>query len=481
MLARRAIVSASLSLLSLVQAACGGGAAAPPDARLPPDLSNVEPTFAPSAVSVGEALGVSYQIPIGDSAADTTIRNFTISQLQAAGIRWDRRDVLWRIVEPSRGQLDFSGYDRVIDAALAAGVHTIPILLYGTSWATAAAGPGEHNFPPDDPADFANYARATVARYKDRISTWEIWNEANVGLTFWRPREDAGAYAALLETASAAIRAEQPEATVVLGGLLYHQQVNAGAETFLEDMYFYNPNIGAAFDVLAYHPYKLYPPKVAPEVDDPSTGELGIRRTVARMRAIMTYYGDDPAKPIWVTELGYPVYENTLNNVTSRVTEEQQARWSIRAVLLLMASGVDRVFWFTMIDGADFDAFPPEGAFGLWRYDDPSGAYDPQPKRAWLALVYLLSVAREHVVAADLAPTLTGAPVDTHAYRLARADGTGTRITIAWRADDNAAPATVTFPVDAARALTVTDMLGNPLPASPDVALSGDPVYLIEQ
>jgi acetylornithine deacetylase/succinyl-diaminopimelate desuccinylase-like protein len=73
-------------------------------------------------------------------------------------------------------------------------------------------------YPPCDPADYAAYVRAVVHRYKGTVHVWEISNEENIA-AFWRPVPNASAYAALLEAAYAAIKAEDPTATVLIGGL----------------------------------------------------------------------------------------------------------------------------------------------------------------------------------------------------------------------------------------------------------------------
>lgn len=357
------------------------------------------PEFAPSALPLREIVGFAVPNGVGDVDA---------ARLASLGVRWIRRDLYWHVVEPARGQRDFSAYEPAVDAALAAGVRTLPILAYGDPWAAAGAGPEDLHVPPDDPADFAAFAGAAAARFRGRMPAYEIWNEPNLGFRFWQPREDAVAYGASLGAASGAIRAADPDATIVLGGLIYHPVLTVGAEVFLEDLYFYHPDIGRAFDVLGFHPYALYPPRVAPELDDPATGEMNAARMVARMRAIVRWYGDGATKPIWVTEVGWPVFSATVG----ATDEEHQARWFMRSLLLLAGAGCDRVFWFTLHDGPAWDRYPPEDAFGLWRWDDPADGWDPAPKPAWQALVTLLEVAGGLAVAEDVSGALAGAPAD---------------------------------------------------------------------
>ena len=454
--------------LLLALAACRGTPTTP-DARPPLDLDGVQAAFSPSAVPLSDLVGVSYQLPQDASPGSQAVRAFTLDALQAAGVHHARADLRWDVAEPTRGAFDWSAYHVTADGYAGAGVTPLPILCYGTAWADAAGSAGR---PPDDPVDFATFAGAAAAQFRGTLPAYEIWNEENLGFQFWPPRADPAAYGTLLADASAAIRAADPSARVVLGGLNEQGQASLDAPTFLQQLYRAHPLIGHAYDVLAVHPYALYPPKVAPEVDDPATGEIATARMIAQVRAVLAYEGDDPARPIWATELGWPTY--------GTVDEEHQARWLVRSLLLLAGAGVDRVYWYTMYDGPKPMAFPPEDAFGLFHYDDPSdGTFAPAPKRAWLALENLLAQAGPLAVVADVTPAL-GAPADVRGYQLADPTGANARqVTVVWRTDDAAPPVMVSVPVGGGP-LHVVDLVGQPLAASATVAVSGSPVFVIE-
>jgi hypothetical protein len=438
-----------MKLALVAAAACGSS---PP--RALGDFSAVQPTFAPTTATISELAGISYQLPAEANAT----RAFALSALQQAGVHHARADLTWSIVEPSRGALDFSWYHSKVDGYSSAGVETLPILCYGNPWANATPRTSDH-YPPDDPHDFAAFAGAAAAEFA--LPVYEVWNEENLGFTFWQPREQPDAYGTLLADAATKIRAADPAALVMLGGLFDLDEINLDAETFLQLAYRAHPALGKSYDILAVHPYPTYPPHVAPELDDDANGEVAEARMIARLRAVLAYWGDDPARPIWVTELGWPTY--------GAVDEERQARWLVRSALLLAGAGVERVFWYTLFDGPNPTAYPPEDAFGLFHNDDP-----PTPKLAWTALSTLLSLAGPLAVTADVSDQLAGAPPDARAYQL-----TGARtITVVWRSDDDAAPTMVTVPVTGA--VQVVDMLGTQLPASPTVPLSGRPVYVIE-
>ena len=71
---------------------------------------------------------------------------------------------------------------------------------------------------PADPGPFAQFAGAAAARYAPLgVHDWEIWNEPNGA--FWLPAPNPAAYVAWLRVMPA-IKAADPEATVISGGLL---------------------------------------------------------------------------------------------------------------------------------------------------------------------------------------------------------------------------------------------------------------------
>ncbi|MGE5181710.1 MAG: hypothetical protein ACM31C_06595 [Acidobacteriota bacterium] len=428
-------------------AACGSSAPPGPVA----DVSGAEPTFAPGSATMSDLVGISYQLP-----ADATLRAFAVAQLAQAGIRHARADVTWSISEPARGARDFTWFHAEADAYAGAGVEVLPIIDYGNPWANQAPHDNDR-YPPDHLADFAAYAGATA--HELGFPAYEVWNEENVGFDFWRPREQPDQYGTLLADAAAQIRSAQPGARVVFGGLFGLAEVNLDAETFLQLAYRAHGGLGKAYDVLAVHPYPIYPPHSPPELDDDATGEIAEPRTIAQLRAALAYWGDDPAREIWVTEIGWPTYQN--------VDEERQARWLVRSALVLAGAGVTRVYFYSLID--DPSVVPPEDSFGLFRAGDP-----PVPKLAWTAVTTLLARCGELAVTDDVTAQLAGAPADAHAYALT---GGSSRVVVVWRTNDDAPATTVTMPFTPA---AVIDMDGTALATTASVPLSGRPVYVIE-
>jgi hypothetical protein len=211
--------------------------------------------------------------------------------------------------------------------ARAHGIEVLGKLAYGVPWA-AAAPPGTtaddaQFYPPANVNDFANYARAVVHRYKDRVHTWQIWNEENHAGA-WHPAPSAAAYTTLLKAAYTAIKAEDPTAVVVLGGL------STGPDAgFLQGI---RDNGGwGSFDVLAMHTYVTGPPDGS-----------AIESWIAEAKAKVSSYG---WKPIWITEFGWSSYQGSGAGYMG-VTTAQQGSYLARSYEIAVSQGIEGIFWF---------------------------------------------------------------------------------------------------------------------------------------
>ncbi|NLG73324.1 MAG: hypothetical protein GX495_14945 [Chloroflexi bacterium] len=195
----------------------------------------------------------------------------------AAGAYAVRMDLCWDRVEVLPGIYDWSQADRLFDAAAARGLRPLFILQRTPAWARGSAG--SPYTLPGSPLDFAAFCRAAVQRYRDRggagCRLWQIWNEPNT-VYFNEDPLDVPRYAALLRAGYSAIKAADPGALVLLGGIL-RGGTPAGYETgVVEDVTWleqlYQAGGGGYFDVLAYHPY-CYP--LSPAEPQPDGADVG--------------------------------------------------------------------------------------------------------------------------------------------------------------------------------------------------------------
>lgn len=383
---------------------------------------------APSARTLRQICGLSTHssvFPKGTSQWARFRRQTTLDAALDLGGVMIRRDVRWAEVERVPGVFDFSGYDEIFAEAQARGVRVLGMLGYGNTWATTAVGANEY-FPPDDPADFGRFAGAVASHYAGQMVGWEIWNEPNAGFRFWQGTDISGdpyAYADLLVAAGTAIHQADATTPVLLGGTVFTPQFIEGALPWLDGAWRHAPALDQAFDVAGIHTYQSYPPTVAPEIghgngvaEDPPLADK-----VAAHNCLLDHHSAAD-KPIWITELGWPVYEN--------VDEAEQARWMVRGTLLAFAAGVEGVFWYTLRDGPDPLSYPPEDAFGLQHNDiNENAMIDATPKPVYHALKGMLSVAGDARVV-DQPPPWDGAPAGV--YSVVMGTGASATVVAAW-------------------------------------------------
>jgi len=204
----------------------------------------------------------------------------------------------WFEMEPTRQEWHWEYPDFVVRAAEHYDLDLIVRLDSLPAWAAEEAAAGQVDSLSDDYAAFVGWV---AQRYQGQIRGYIVWNEPNLAREWGGQRPDPAAYTELLRRAYEAIKAADPEATVVSAGLAptNHQDAEAMDDrVFLEAMY--QAGAGAYFDALGAHPYGFaYPP------DDPRGAHDGLNLArLLDLRAIMEAHGDGD-KPIWVTELGW--------------------------------------------------------------------------------------------------------------------------------------------------------------------------------
>lgn len=345
-------------------------------------------------------------MPLGADARAQALRKGYLDAAGDLGGVMIRRDFRWAELEPERGRFAFDGYDALVDEANARGVRLLGLLAYGTPWANASTVGGRDTFPPTDPADFAAFARTVAMRYRGKVAAWEIWNEPNNGFRFWEPTlsGDPAAYATLLARAHAAVVEVSPETPVLLGGTVFTPQLIEGAIPWLEEAYAASPDLARSFEIAGIHTYAMYPPQRAPELGEGADPPLEAK---LQMHSWLLAQHGGQDKPLWITELGWPVYGD--------VDREGQARLTTRATILAARAGAGAIFWYTLRDGPHPDQFPPEDAFGLVGNDqDPDAGKDATPKPVYLALRSLLHVVGERSATTVAAP-LAQLPSDGYA------------------------------------------------------------------
>lgn len=280
---------------------------------------------------------------------------------ELGGTRY-RFDVDWSVVEPTKGTYNWGPVDRVLDAVLSAGLTPLGVLAYAPPWAEVAGADSMHGAPIDTPA-FAAFAGAAAARYAGRINDWEIWNEPNNNL-FWSPVPDPAVYTALLKQSYPAIKAAQPNSTVLAGALAPgsdHARGKMDPLTFLARMY--DAGARGSFDALSVHPYS-YPWMPT----DSTTSSWSAFQRMPLLHDLMTSNGDG-GKSIWVTEFGAPTGTSSV-----AVSPDDQAKYLTEGLTAMSRLDYVHTVLIYSIRDSGVDAADPEQNFGLLDF-----AFSPKP------------------------------------------------------------------------------------------------------
>jgi hypothetical protein len=416
---------------------------------------------------LADGLGVSSHMEWGDSRTEIAYRDFEQRKWSELGVASARTDFSWRKVEPERGVFDFSGLDRVVDAGDAAGTELLGILDYGNAWARSD---GEVLAPPDDLGDFGTYAAAVAERYAGRVRHYEIWNEQNIGLTFWRPSEDPERYAELLVEASARVREVDPQALISFGGVFGPRLLlNTEGEEYIRQVAAALPELAQHIDIMAFHPYRY--PFSAPEVHSDSQDSLATE--ICSMRELVGELGA-PDMPLWITELGW---HTALDSFSPGVDDSTQGAYLARAALISLSQGVQRFYWYTFRDSGTASD-DQEQRFGMFTFDEiPGGEPEAQPKSA-AEFATLSAVLADHDSISDRSEELG---LDAQSWALQLEGGEAASALALWTAGE-------AHTIELGRRLgtVLLDTAGNELPltggpGSWQIELSGRPVYLLKR
>lgn len=152
--------------------------------------------------------------------AETIDRNYSSYETWKAylgplGAKSARLQSGWARTDKGNGEFDFSWLDPVVDDMISQGVRPWMSLGYGNP---IYAGGGVSNRDSILPSGLARrawltYTRQVAIRYRGKVGAYEIWNEPDLNPQI--TPEQYGEFA--FETAKA-IRSEDPNAVIILGG-----------------------------------------------------------------------------------------------------------------------------------------------------------------------------------------------------------------------------------------------------------------------
>ncbi|RIK43883.1 MAG: hypothetical protein DCC55_04285 [Chloroflexi bacterium] len=273
--------------------------------------------------------------------------------LNSSGATWVRNQVFWELVEPTNRtppQYNWVVVDRTVGAVTQGCFHMILTHVSSPTWAATNA-PGLIDKVGFD--RFAQYIGALVERYDGDgiadapgspiVEYFEFYNEPDAGP---RPHGEAwgnyGAeYAEMLKTVYPVIKAANPNAQVVFGGIAYDGFTENGGifvRSFLDDAL--AAGAGDYFDIMNFHQYPAF---AAAWTNNKGPGLL--EKTEA-IRQKLAEYGLD--KPIIITETGWHNNAHPLEEFSSN--DEIQSRYVVSLFAQGLAADVKINTWWPFID-----------------------------------------------------------------------------------------------------------------------------------
>lgn len=222
----------------------------------------------------------------------TTILGPDVERMAAAKVGVMRIIINWAAVDQtaSDGDNDWTGVDALMLEASKNGLDLQPFIFGTPSWVAqgldnrGCAGDECVVFAPKSPealAAWQKFATEAAARYARNgefwtlhpeltprpIEDWQAWNEMN-SKTFFAPKPSVSQYAKMLKAFATGIRAQDPSANVILGGMaeLAGSKQAVSGSGYLTDLYDIK---GASkdFDGVAVHPYGASVGKIEDQMD----------------------------------------------------------------------------------------------------------------------------------------------------------------------------------------------------------------------
>jgi streptogramin lyase len=312
-----------------------------------------------------------------------------------AGVRSVRFQVFWFGIEPTNttpANYNWANLDATVQTATRADIQLILTIEGNPSWAAAT-----WRGPVTNTADLQEFMGAIVARYP-QVKYWELYNEPDYinGFGF-----KGATYAATLRDVYPAIKAANPNAQLVMGGLALDWFTENGGlfdRHFLDDVL--SNCSGPCFDVANFHYYAWFRPDWEPYGRDILGKANYVRQTLAA-------HGYD--RPIMNTETGWP-------SAAGWGSPELQARYVPKVFIRSRAAGLLMANWYAWIDS---DSSNP----GLVGPGDT-------PRPAYTAYQTLASVMRSTRFVRTISPSETGF-ANLEGYQFANQSGSK-RLDIYW-------------------------------------------------
>jgi hypothetical protein len=325
---------------------------------------------------------------------------------------WVAQDIKWKDVEPEPGQYQWAELDQLLLDARPYGFHILFSVSGAPDWARPPAADLTFDGPPADYAHFARFMSSLAGRYAGVAGAYEIWPEANLASRWSTPEGlSPERYTDLLRQAAEAVRAADPSAIVVSGGLA-PTGANDGINA-IDDLVYYQRmyTAGAAnyFDALGVRVdgFNNAPGDAPGYSSVPSTTYKGHTSFYFRhyedVHNVMIANGDT-VTPMWITSAGWASTDQPLAGMeyAADINEDQQAEYLVEALAQAQSQPYLGVI---IINNFNFATTPDAPAY-LGHYSLLRADWSARP-----AFVTLAQIRQGDVFAQSASPT---APATTH-------------------------------------------------------------------
>jgi hypothetical protein len=300
-----------------------------------------------------------------------------VSKMQEAGVTLVRRNALrWAHIEPEEGKRNWDAVvslEEDLQRLSEAGMEIILIVHTTPPWAQQAPGYQCSAVRGDKLEAFADFIYEAVSRYSYppyNVKFWELGNEPDVAphlvhpdypFGCWGDEEDpyygAAHYTDMLKLVYPAIKAANPEAQVLLGGLLLHcdPSLSTVDNECLPGKFFegvLRAGGGNFFDIVSFHGYMLYFGSLKFDIEIPGWAHRGgiVLGKADYLKEVMRRYQID--KPIIHSESaltcpeGSPDAPNIYCNPPEDAFYEAQADYVIWLYIRNWAAGIGGTIWY---------------------------------------------------------------------------------------------------------------------------------------
>lgn len=322
-----ALVVSSLAVAGLTLAACGGGSTSP-DAAAP--AASGSAAAAPSGPGVPATL-------VGMQIEGAEVEAWSSAPFGALRL-WDN-GTAWSQIELAKGEFKWDNLDGVLANAKSKGMTDIMMVLGTTpEWAAkdGAVEKGAKDYPqpgaasaPKNIQDWADWVTAVVTRYKGQITSYEIWNEANLKNFYNGTPEEL---AEMTKVAYDIIKKIDPDAEVAAASPAL--RLDARFADFYPAYLTALAAKGWPVDVLTLHSY--------PDGQGtPATRNALVQKFTDAVKAS----GAPADIPLWDTELNYGL-PGPGDTPGADITGPAAAGWIVRTYLDNLRNGIERGYWY---------------------------------------------------------------------------------------------------------------------------------------